>query len=340
MRSAITIFTLALLAAGLPACGSSGEPPLSSADEFGFRILRQDYHVATTTGDAALLRSIWADDAVLTTDAGARIAGGDAITDHLADEPTFGTVVVLTSESRWTVTPRGDTAEYGFETILVDVGGDDPANTLLSDAGAQTTTVQIVAHTHSTGIAVRASDGRWAFLELSIGHGPLPLRGLSVDAPTEPDLPVGDELGFRRMREQFHLATITGDRDLLRTVWADDAVFRGGGNEIFGGDAVTDFMASGPNFGRVLVLTPEYSSRLAIRDGIAEYAFECITIDVGGGDPLNTPLCTAGGEQNPDVEIVRHTHTSGVAARVEEGRWVFQEFNGGLGPLPSEPVDE
>ncbi len=336
MRSMIKMFTLAMLTGGLAACGSSGPNELSFEEEIGFRLLRQDYHVATTTGDFDLLRSIWANDAVLTTDAGARIAGGDAIAEHLAGDSTFGNVLVLTSESRWTVTPRGDSAEYAFETILVDLGGNDPAKTLLSDSGAQTATVRIVAHTNSTGIAERAADGRWAFRELNIGHGPLSLRGLAQEEPGEGDLPVGDELGFRRMRERFHLATTSGDRELLRSVWADDAVFRGGPNEIFGGDAVTDFMAGGAAFGRVLVLTPEYSARLAVNDGIAQYAFECITIDVGDGDPLGTPLCTAGGEQNPEVEIVRHTHTSGFAKRVADGKWVFQEFNGGLGPLPSE----
>jgi hypothetical protein len=336
MRFSVLLFALVLLAA----CGSSGPPAVEGAlsleDELGFRRLRQEYHVATTVGDSDFMRGLWADDAVLTTAGGDQLVGPDEITDHLAANPDFGKVLILTSESRWRVDVRGDTAEYGFESIAVELDRDDPTNKLLSEDGSQRAKIEIVAHTHSTGIAERGLDGRWIFKELRSEHGPLPLRGLAQEGIDEFGLPVEDELGFRRMREQFHLATITGDRDLMRTVWGDDAVFRGGPNEVFGGDAITDFMASNPNFGRVLVVTPEYSARLAVHDGIAEYAFECITIDVGDGDPLDTALCDANGTQNPDVEIIRHTNTSGFATRLEDGRWVFQEFNGALGPIAAE----
>jgi hypothetical protein len=209
---------------------------------------------------------------------------------------------------------------------------------MLSMGGAQNPAVQIVSHTHSMGVAARADDGRWVFKEVVGGVGPLAGGQLAGIVEDPVDLTAGDEVGFRRMREMFHLATTTGDYALLRSVWADDAVFHGGGLTYVGGDAIADFMSGSPSFGHVLVLTPESSQRLAVNGDVAEYAFECITIDVGGGDPLSTDLCTQDGEQNPLVEIVRHTHTSGFAERVEEGRWVFKEFNGGEGPLPPEEL--
>jgi len=323
-----TVLTLALIA-GLTGCNGSDD--LSIEDEFSFRRLRQEFHTATTTGDVALMRSLWTDDAVLTAGNGDQYVGPDGIAAYLAANPNFGNVLMLTSESRWNVRVQGDTAQYAFESIAVDMGGNDPRGTLLSDGGSQNPIVQIVAHTHSMGTAARAADGRWQFQDLSGDHGPLPPSQLTQSE--EFGLPIGDELGFRRMRERFHLATITGDRELLRTVWAEDAVFRGGPNEIFGQDAIVDFMAGSPSFGRVLVLTPESSSRIAVQGGIAQYAFECITIDVGDGDPLSTPLCSADGSQNPAVEIVRHTNTSGFASRLADGRWVFREFYGAIGPL-------
>jgi len=344
MRSCSLVFALFLL----PACGDGSdpemvvqppvtEPALSAADEYGFRQLRQDYHAATISGDRDQLRTLWADDAVLTTDSGATVVGGDNVADFLAAEPGFGTRLILTSESRWTVSVHGDTADCAFETIVVDVGTNDPTATLLSSGGAQNPDVEIVAHTHSVGLAARADDGHWVFRELSSGPGPLAgamLAGVVVEADPMLD---EDDLGFQRMRERFHLANILGDRELLRTVWADDSVFHGGGMTFEGGDAITEFMAGSPAFGRMLVLTPESSSRLVVNGDSAEYAFECITVDVGDGDPLSTELCSPDGTQSPTVEIVRHTHTSGFAARLPDGRWVFKEFNGGEGPLEPAP---
>ena len=98
-------------------------------------------------------------------------------------------------------------------------------------------------------------------------------------------------------------------------------------------------MAGSPSFGRILVLTPESGQRIVMHGDIAEYGFECISIDVGENDPRSTDLCAPDGSQNPGVEIVRHTHSTGFAVRVAEGRWVFQEFNGGLGPLPHAPEE-
>ena len=338
MRVTVPALALTLAAAGLIGCDGTA-PTLSLEDEFAFRRLREDFHVANMTGDRDLMRSLWADDAVLTTDDGNEYVGGDAITDFLAANPNFGDSLVLTSESHWSAVVRGNIAEYGFESISIDVGGNDPTSTALSAGGVQNPVVEIVGHTNSTGLAARVEEGRWVLKELNSGSGPLPASRLArnegaVPAQAPPEDPVADELGFLRMREDFHRAATTGNYDLLRSVWADDAVFTGGGNTITGGDAIADFMAGAATFGKLLMLTPESSARTVIRGDIAEYAFECIWIDVGDNDPTTALLCAPGGSQNPVVEIVRHSHTMGIAARVAEGRWVFKEFNGGPGPLP------
>ena len=327
MRLTACALVLVPLLAGCPK-----QSTLSVEDELAFRQLREEFHVANMTGDEDLIRSLFAEDAVLTTDTGETYVGADAITAFLSSNPNFGNTLVLTTESSWTADTRGDIAEYGFESIAVDLAGMDRADVMLADGGAQNPDVEIVAHTNSTGTAARAADGSWVFQELHAAPGPLPPTPLLDGASLNED-DASAEVGFRRMRERFHLATITGDRELLRSVWADDAVFRGGPNEVFGGDAIVDFMASSPNFGQVLVVTPEISAKLTANGDTAEYAFECITTAVSGQDPRSVDLCMPGGTQNPSVEIIRHTNTSGTLRRLPDGRWVFQEFNGALGPI-------
>ena len=329
-----------LLLAGCGGGGADAGGALSPADELGFRQLRQDYHVACMTGDLELLRSRWTPNAVLTTSDGVTHAGPDAIADAIASSPNFGEVLVLTPESSWWVVMRGAVAEYGFESVSVDLGGQDARTTTLASMGAQNPAVQIVEHTHSTGLMTRQPNGRWLFQELRTGSGPLPPAPGGVDggdvSAQAPGLglPFGDELGFLRMRQNFHLAGMRGDPDLLRTVWAVDAVFTTGAGAVHrGADAIVEFMSSSPTFGRMLVLTPESSQRIDVEDEIAEYGFECVTIVVDGDDATTTTLASEG-TQNPAAEIVRHTNSTGRAVQDDAGRWLFQEFNGGGGPLP------
>jgi len=343
-------FASALTLLLLCGCPRGSTPSFSVADEIAFRRLRQDFHRASTTGDQDLMRGLWADDAVLTTLDGVEIVGGEAITNFISADPAFGMLLVLTVESSWNVAVRGNTAEYGFESVAIDLGGEDPGDIVLSSQGSQNPAVAIVEHTHSTGTASRQANGRWVFKELTSGRGPLgsarqefavgsgvtaiPLR---ASASNDGVTLVG-ELGFRRMRETFHLANLIGDVDLMRSVWADDAVFTTGGGSVFvGGDAIVEFFATRPSFGRRLILTPESSSRLVIDGETAEYGFECIGIDVGGNDPKSTELGSPDGSQNPAVEIVSHTNSTGIAVRLADGRWAFKEFNGAAGPLSPAP---
>jgi len=143
-----------------------------------------------------------------------------------------------------------------------------------------------------------------------------------------------DELGFRKLREDFHRASTTGDYDLMISLWADDAVFTtGAGAQYFGPKEIADFLSGNPNFGKSLVVTSESKYRFVTHGGTADYGFECITVDVGGGDPLATSLAAPQGSQNPVVEVVRHTHTTGTLVRDRAGRWKFLEFNGAGGPM-------
>lgn len=341
MRRSAYSFALLILAA----CNNADPVPLAAAplsleDELGFRQLRQDFHLARTTGDSDLLRSLWADDAALTTGDGTVFSGAERIADFIRSTPQFGDLLVITVESSWFADRQGDVAEIGFETIAIETAGSDPRRTTLSDKGVQNPDVEIVEHTHSTGVAVLLAGGRWVLKDVTVASGPLPRgadRLLAQEFPEEP-MSVDDLLGFLRMREDFHLANLIGDAELMRSVWAEDGVFvTGGGTRFEGRDVITDFFANGPSFGHILTLTPEASQRIAMRGGIAEYGFECISIAVGGNDPQTTELCTPEGTQNPEVEIIQHTHSQGTAIRVDEARWVFQQFNGGVGPLPPAP---
>jgi hypothetical protein len=343
MRHSAYAFALLILAAcsNGPDNRSSAEP-LTLENELGFRQLREEFHLAATIGDVNLMRSLWAADAVLTTADGSVYRGVDAIADLFRSDPQFGRLLVLTVESSWRVATFGDVADFGFETVSIDVGGGDPRGTTLSEKGVQNPSVEIVSHTHSTGLAARESAQRWVLQEVTVASGPLSLAGpvLAQENPLEP-LPVEDELGFRRLREDFHLANLIGDAELMRTVWADDGVFvTGGGARFEGREVIVDFFASGAMFGRVLTLTPEASQRIVMRGDTLEYGFECISIAVGGNDPQSTDLCTPEGTQNPEVEIIQHTHSIGTAVRVGEARWAFREFNGGVGPLPPVETDE
>ena len=143
-----------------------------------------------------------------------------------------------------------------------------------------------------------------------------------------------DQLGFRQLREDFHAATTTGDYELMISLWADDAVFTtGAGAQYFGPKEIADFLSRSPSFGNSLVLTSESKYRFVPRGNKADYAFECIFVDVGDGDPLATSLAKPQGSQNPAVELVRHTNTSGTLIRDRAGRWQFLEFNGAGGPM-------
>lgn len=135
------------------------------------------------------------------------------------------------------------------------------------------------------------------------------------------------------LRRDFHLASTLGDYDVMLSLWTDDAVFSAAPGVFVGPKAITDFLASSPYWGKSVVLTSESKSSFARHGNQAAYAFECIIVDTGSGDPLQTSLSSLPpGSQNPSVEIVQHSNTQGMAL-YEDGRWKFESFNGSGGPI-------
>jgi hypothetical protein len=325
----------------LTACGG-GSDQISLEDEYAFRTLRENFHTAVTNGDRAFLRSLFADDATLTY-GGETFVGADAIADAIANDPEFGERLLITLESNWKATTGDGAIEFGFDSVSVHTGGTDPTNTDLALLGAQNPDVEIVEHTHTVGEAVRVDDTQWKFQNVTIELGPLPSDsagdplGNGRASSTVEDPSIEAEVGFRRMREKFHLAALIGSTEMLRDVWAEDGVFSGGGNVVVGRDAIVEFMSSTPEFGTTLTLTPEDSVRLRVVGNVAEFALECIWISVVGVEhPEQICLCDENGSQNALAQIFRHTHATGTAVRLADGRWVIREFNGGAGPLPPE----
>ena len=141
-------------------------------------------------------------------------------------------------------------------------------------------------------------------------------------------------LALEKLQSDFHGASTLADADLMRSLWADDAVFHGPTGPIVGPDAITSFFTSGPRWGKVASLAPTYKTWFEIHGNRAEGQFECILVETVGSNPLTTSLSTIPfGNQNPTVEIVQHS-TASVTAAKERGRWVLKTFQGSAGPIP------
>lgn len=146
-------------------------------------------------------------------------------------------------------------------------------------------------------------------------------------------------LALHQLQSDFHGATALADEDLMRSLWANDAVFRGPGGPYVGPDDIVDFFVNGadgngnPRWGRCAGLSPTYETTFDIRGNTATFRFECVFVEVdvaNGADTVTETLSTVPfGAQNPDVEIVQHSTAYGTAVKSGD-RWVFLEF----GPPP------
>ena len=83
------------------------------------------------------------------------------------------------------------------------------------------------------------------------------LASVAATAPIGGDPAPPAAIGLMQLSEDFHLANTLGDYNLMFSIWADDAVFNGGGNHITGATDIADFLASGPNWGTSVSLTSE-----------------------------------------------------------------------------------
>lgn len=142
-----------------------------------------------------------------------------------------------------------------------------------------------------------------------------------------------DRMALLELQSAFHGASPAKDVELMRSIWAKDAVFRGGGNVVTGRDKIVEFFRSDANWGKTSNLTPSYKTIIDIHGRKATIKFECIIVKVDGSSPLSTSLSTLPPKsQNPKVEIIQHS-TATIQAVKKRGEWLIQTFNGAGGPI-------
>jgi hypothetical protein len=136
-------------------------------------------------------------------------------------------------------------------------------------------------------------------------------------------------VALHQLQADFHGATALADEDLMRSLWADDAVFHSPKGDLYGPDEITDFLVSSPRWGKCAALSPAYKTTFDVKGNTATFYFECVFVEVdvaNGADPVNEILSTVPfGAQNPTVEIVQHSLAAGKAVK-SGNRWVFKEF--------------
>lgn len=138
---------------------------------------------------------------------------------------------------------------------------------------------------------------------------------------------------LQELPRDFHGAFTLGDYELMHSLWSEDATFSNPVVDLVGPEAIADFFASDPGWGKVVSLAPNYKTMIKVHGDLAYFEFECILVNVGEADPLTTSLSTLPpGGQNPTVEIVAHLNASGIAVKKGD-RWYFKSFTGSGGPI-------
>lgn len=118
----------------------------------------------------------------------------------------------------------------------------------------------------------------------------------------------------------FHGALNAQDYDAIFALWAEDATATAFGNTYVGNVAIADFFeTSGPFVNGWAALAPGYKTQVTVRGNTATFAFECVYLPETGN--------------LTGQAVVAHLNASGTLRKVGE-RWLFEEFIGGIGPLP------
>lgn len=118
----------------------------------------------------------------------------------------------------------------------------------------------------------------------------------------------------------FHGALNAQDYEAMFALWAEEATATAFGNTYEGPVAITDFFeTSGPFVNGWAALAPSYRTRIEVRGNRATFAFECVYVPDTGN--------------LTGQSVVAHLNASGTLRKVGN-RWLFEEFVGGIGPLP------
>jgi hypothetical protein len=122
--------------------------------------LQSAFHAAVRNGDEALLRTLWAEDAVLHA-AGSAFEGRDAIIGFFKGTPQYQNHwAALTALYKTSFDRHGETVSFQFECIFLE---DDPVDL---------TGNEILLHLNARGVAKKVGT-RWVFQMVQGGAGAL-----------------------------------------------------------------------------------------------------------------------------------------------------------------------
>lgn len=122
------------------------------------------------------------------------------------------------------------------------------------------------------------------------------------------------------LQSAFHEAIRNSDSELMHSLWTDDATVVTGAGSASGPDDITELIEGvGPFVNGWASLAPSYKTHFEIKGNRAEYGFECIYAEETGDLTGN--------------EVLAHLNATGTMRKVGN-RWLFEHFEGGVGPLP------
>jgi uncharacterized protein (TIGR02246 family) len=163
MRTVLMVVAMALIAASLAACGSSGttssdERTQRQADLYAIDQIEKNFHKATSRKDIELMMSLWAPSATFTTKPGVTLTGKQQIRDFWLAAPAFQPDNHWISDTvayKIRTTVNGDRGTLHFECHYID--------SKTKQVGPVTAADQQVARIH----------GRWLIMDMVGGTATL-----------------------------------------------------------------------------------------------------------------------------------------------------------------------